>query len=65
MEQLAFSTTLFAALLLTQLARAQCYGGVATTTYYAPTAAYYAPQPRPIMHRTTTYAQFRRTTPRH
>ena len=47
MNRLAFLMTLFAALLLAQVAGAQCCGGV-TSAYYAPTAAYYAPT-------TTTY----------
>ena len=47
MNRLAFLMTLFAALLLAQVAGAQCCGGV-TSAYYAPTAVYYAPT-------TTTY----------
>ena len=43
MNRLAFLIALFVALLLAEVACAQCCGGVVTTSYYAPTAAYYAP----------------------
>ena len=43
MNRLAFLIVLFAVLLAAEVARAQYFGGVVTTTYYAPTASYYAP----------------------
>ncbi len=42
MKRLAFLVALFAAMLLSEVAHAQCCGGVATTAYYAPTTTYYA-----------------------